>query len=161
MNRVHNFSAGPAVLPLSVVEQLSAALPNFQNTGLGLMELSHRSPTFDAVHRSAEDRLRRLLGIPSDYRVLFLQGGASLQFHMTALNLLAEDESADFIVSGIWAKKGLDEAKRVRTGRSAWDGKDTHYDRLPDVVQTDPTTRSTERSSPLIPTWALCPLWQI
>jgi phosphoserine aminotransferase len=138
MNRVHNFSAGPAVLPLSVVEQLSAALPNFQNTGLGLMELSHRSTTFDAVHRSAEDRLRRLLGIPSDYRVLFLQGGASLQFHMTALNLLAEDESADFIVSGIWAKKGLDEAKRMRAGRSAWDGKDTHYDRLPDAVQTDP-----------------------
>jgi len=138
MNRAHNFSAGPAVLPLSVVEQLSAALPNFQSTGLGLMELSHRSPTFDAVHRSAEDRLRRLLGIPEDYRVLFLQGGASLQFHMTALNLLAENESADFIVSGVWAKKGLVEAQRVRAGRVAWDGNDTQYDRLPDTLETDP-----------------------
>jgi phosphoserine aminotransferase len=138
MKRAHNFSAGPAVLPLSVVEQLSAALPNFQNTGLGLMELSHRSPTFDAVHRSAENRLRRLLGIPQEYKVLFLQGGASLQFHMTALNLLAANESADFIVTGVWAKKGLAEAKRVRAGRVVWDGKDTLYDRLPDSVQTDP-----------------------
>ncbi len=138
MNRAHNFSAGPAVLPLSVVEQLSAALPNFQNTGLGLMELSHRSPTFDAVHRSAEDRLRRLLGIPDSYKVLFLQGGASLQFHMTALNLLAENESADFVVTGTWAKKGLDEAKRVRAGRAAWDGKETRYDRLPGTIQADP-----------------------
>ena len=138
MNRAHNFSAGPAVLPLSVVEQLSAALPNFQNTGLGLMELSHRSPTFDAVHRSAEDRLRRILGIPDAYKVLFLQGGASLQFHMTALNLLTEDESADFVVTGTWAKKGLDEAQRVRAGRAAWDGKDTLYDRLPDTLQADP-----------------------
>jgi len=138
MSRAHNFSAGPAVLPLSVVEQLSAALPNFQDTGLGLMELSHRSPTFDAVHRSAEERLRRILGIPSDYRVLFLQGGASLQFHMTALNLLSEGESADFIVTGTWAKKGLDEVQRMRSGRAAWDGKDTHYDRLPTSVQTDP-----------------------
>ena len=95
MSRVHNFSAGPAVLPLSVIEQLAEALPDFQGTGLGLMELSHRSPTFDAVHRGAEERLRRILGVPDDYAVIFLQGGASLQFHMTAQNLLAEGESAE------------------------------------------------------------------
>ena len=78
MSRVHNFSAGPAVLPLSVVEQIQAALPDFQGCGLGLMELSHRSATFDGVHRMAETRLRRILSIPDDYKVLFLQGGASL-----------------------------------------------------------------------------------
>ena len=137
MSRAHNFSAGPAVLPLSVIEQLAAALPEFQGTGQGLMELSHRSPAFDGVHRSAEARLRRVLSIPDDYAVIFLQGGASLQFHMTALNLLSEGESADFVVTGTWAQKGLVEAQRIRAGRAAWDGKDTRFDRLPESVQTD------------------------
>ena len=110
MNRAHNFSAGPAVLPTSVIKQLQDALPNLKNTGLGLMEMSHRSSTFDGVHRAAEERLRRILEIPEDYRVLFLQGGASLQFHMTALNLLGPGESADFVVTGTWSQKGLAEA---------------------------------------------------
>jgi len=138
MNRTHNFSAGPAVLPLSVIEQLRDALPNFQGTGLGLMEMSHRSSTFDEVHRSAENRLRRILGVPENYSVLFLQGGASLQFHMTALNLLGENESADFVVTGTWAKKGLEEANRVRAGRTAWDGSESRFNHLPNSVQADP-----------------------
>lgn len=137
MNRAHNFSAGPALLPLSVIEQLSKALPDFQGTGLGLMELSHRSPVFDAVHRGAEDRLRRIMGIPEDYAVLFLQGGASLQFHMTALNLLRPSDSADFIVTGTWANKAVSEAQRVAGGRIAWDGKDTRYSTLPTSVEVD------------------------
>ncbi|MGB0638731.1 MAG: 3-phosphoserine/phosphohydroxythreonine transaminase [Myxococcota bacterium] len=137
MSRVHNFSAGPAVLPLSVIEQLADALPNFQGTGLGLMELSHRSPTFDAVHRSAEARLRRILGVPDEYAVIFLQGGASLQFHMTAQNLLAEGESADFLVTGVWAAKALKEANRTRSARAAWDGKGSNYDHVPDSVDID------------------------
>jgi phosphoserine aminotransferase len=139
MSRVHNFSAGPAVLPLSVIEELSAALPDFQGTGLGLMELSHRSPTFDAVHRSAESRLRRVLSIPSDYEIIFLQGGASLQFLMTALNLLDDRESADFIVTGTWSQKALKEAQRVRAGRSAWDGESCQFNRVPDEVSVDPS----------------------
>jgi phosphoserine aminotransferase len=138
MTRAHNFSAGPAVLPLSVIEQLSAALPEFQGSGMGLMELSHRSTIFDAVHRGAEERLRRVMGIPEDYEVLFLQGGASLQFHMTALNLLQPNESADFIVTGTWSNKAVKEAKRVAGGRIAWDGKDSQYSTLPDAVQIDP-----------------------
>jgi phosphoserine aminotransferase len=135
MNRAHNFSAGPAVLPLSVIEELAAALPNFQETGLGLMELSHRSTTFDAVHRSAETRLRRVLSIPEDYRVLFLQGGASLQFHMIPLNLLQAGESADFLVTGVWAKKALAETQRFRAARVLWDGADHSYDRLPQQLE--------------------------
>ncbi len=138
MTRAHNFSAGPAVLPLSVIEQLSEALPEFQGSGLGLMELSHRSPTFDAVHRSAEERLRRVMGIPDDYEVLFLQGGASLQFHMTALNLLTPGESADFIVTGTWSNKAVKEAQRVAGGRVAWDGSDSQYSTLPSTVDLDP-----------------------
>jgi phosphoserine aminotransferase len=137
MTRAHNFSAGPAVLPLSVIEELADALPNFQGTGLGLMELSHRSPTFDGVHRAAEQRLRRVLGIPEEFEVLFLQGGASLQFHMTALNLLKEGESADFIVTGTWSEKAVAEAQRVRGGRVAWEAKATNYDRLPESVDVD------------------------
>ena len=137
MSREHNFSAGPAVLPLSVVEELAEALPNFKGTGLGLMELSHRSPTFDAVHRSAEARLRRVLSIPDNYEVLFLQGGASLQFLMTVLNLLQEGESADFVVTGIWSQKALKEAQRVRSGRSAWDGVECNYSRVPTTISVD------------------------
>ena len=139
MTRAHNFSAGPAVLPLSVIEELAAALPDFQGTGLGLMELSHRSPTFDAVHRSAEQRLRRVLGVPDDYEVLFLQGGASLQFLMTVLNLLDEGESADFVVTGTWSEKALKEAQRVRSARSAWDGSDVHFNRVPGSISVDPS----------------------
>ena len=139
MNRAHNFSAGPAVLPSSVIEQLRDALPNFKGTGLGLMEMSHRSSTFDDVHRSAENRLRRILTIPDEYSVLFLQGGASLQFHMTALNLLQEGESADFVVTGTWAKKGMDEANRIRSARAAWDGSESTFNHLPNTVSPDPS----------------------
>ena len=131
MSRAHNFSAGPAVLPLTVIEQLQAALPDFQDTGLGLMELSHRSATFDAVHRGAEERLRRILGVPADYHVLFLQGGASLQFHVTASNLISAGESADFLVTGAWSQKALKEAQRVATAKAISDGADTNFDRIP------------------------------
>lgn len=137
MNRAHNFSAGPAVLPLRVIEQLADALPDFKGSGLGLMELSHRSPIFDAVHRGAEERLRRVMGIPDEYAVLFLQGGASLQFHMTALNLLEPGESADFVVTGTWSNKAVNEARRVAGGRIAWDGKDAQYSTLPNAVEYD------------------------
>jgi phosphoserine aminotransferase len=133
MSRAHNFSAGPAVLPLSVVEQLAAALPNFKGTGLGLMELSHRSAIFDEVHRGAETRLRRILSVPDEYSVLFLQGGASLQFHMVPMNLLEEGESADFILSGIWTKKAMVEAKRSHAATIIWSG-EPGYSTLPETI---------------------------
>ena len=84
--RIHNFGAGPAVLPLEVVEEVAATLPNLLNSGFGLLEGSHRSPTFQSVIDSAVERSRGVLAVPDDYEVLFLQGGASTQFYMTALN---------------------------------------------------------------------------
>lgn len=131
MSRAYNFSAGPAVLPLPVLDELRDALPEFRDTRVGLMELSHRSAAFGAVIASAEARLRRLLAVPDDYAVLFLQGGASLQFFMSALNLLAPGQAADFLVTGAWSKKALKEARRVGDAQAVWDGEATGYDRLP------------------------------
>ena len=139
MSRAHNFSAGPAVLPLSVVNALSEALPEFQDTRQGLMELSHRSPAFDGVCESAKARMRRLLAIPDDYEILLLQGGASLQFYMTALNLTAPDEKADFLMTGTWSSKAIKEAGRVCDAARAWDGAETGHTRVPS--QGDYTVR--------------------
>jgi len=88
LGRIHNFGAGPATLPLEVVEECQNSLPNLNASGFGLLEISHRSETFQKIIDSAMERLRRILSIPEDYTVLFLQGGASLQFYMSALNLL-------------------------------------------------------------------------
>jgi phosphoserine aminotransferase len=120
MTRVHNFSAGPAVLPVEILTEISEALPNFNNCGLGLMELSHRSSTFDEVIVSARNRLRYLMNIPQEYEVLFLQGGASLQFYMTALNLLTAKESADYICTGTWSQKAIKEVNRCATANVIW-----------------------------------------
>lgn len=131
MSRAHNFSAGPAVLPLEVLSELSAALPDFQETGLGLMELSHRSSTFDNVMQSAKSRLRSLLNIPEDYQILFLQGGASLQFYMTALNFLLPKDSADYINTGTWSTKALKEAKRIAPVKEIWAPKNGVFNTVP------------------------------
>ena len=128
--RIHNFSAGPAVLPLSVVDQLREQLPNLNGSGLGLMEISHRSATFDAIVNSAKSRLRRVLSIPDDFEVLLLQGGASLQFCMLAMNLLRGGR-ADYLDTGTWSKKAVAEAKHFGTPRVAWSGADVGYSDLP------------------------------
>lgn len=120
MSRAHNFSAGPAVLPEEILSELAEALPNFQNTGLGLMELSHRSSTFDAVIESAKNRFRNLMNIPADYEILFLQGGASLQFYMTALNFLLPSDTADYINTGTWSTNALKEARRIAPVKEIW-----------------------------------------
>ena len=119
--RIHNFGAGPAVLPLSVVEEVREALPNLHGSGLGLLEISHRSKTFQAVVDSAVARVRRVLSVPADYPIVFLQGGASLQFYMAPLNLLRPGEAADYLVTGTWAQKALKEAKLVGDAKAAWD----------------------------------------
>lgn len=128
MARAHNFSAGPAFLPLSVIEEIQAALPELGNTGMGLMELSHRSAPFEAIRDAAEARLRRLMAIPQDYTVLFLQGGASLQFYMHALNLLRPTDAADIIMTGTWSDKALVEMRRCGDIGVAWKGE---YVRVP------------------------------
>ena len=129
--RVHNFGAGPAVLPLSVVEECRAALPNLNGSGFGLLEISHRSQVFQDVVDSAMAGLRRVLGVPDDYTVLFLQGGASLQFYMTALNLLGESEKADYLLTGGWSKKALAEAQRVGDAQAAWSPDESGFKRVP------------------------------
>lgn len=130
-HRVHNFGAGPAVLPLQVVEEVQAALPNFQNSGFGLLEISHHSKQFQAVVDSATARLKRVLSVPDDYTVLFLQGGASLQFYMTALNLLKPGESADYLVTGTWSKKALADAKKVGDAKAIWDDAPNNFRSVP------------------------------
>src|SRR5207248_955322 len=100
--RIYNFSAGPAVLPVPVLEQARDEMLSLPGVGMSVMEISHRSQTFDEIHQSAVQGLRDLLGIPANYRVLFLQGGASLQFSMVPLNLLPASGSADYLVTGSW-----------------------------------------------------------
>ena len=152
MPRHHNFSAGPALLPLSVIHELQEALPEFKDSNIGLMELSHRSPTFGSVIESARDRFRRLLAIPEDYHVLFLQGGASLQFYMSALNLLAPEEKASYVMTGTWSIKALKEARRCSNSEACWEPSDGLYNHVPqpneiqqqsDSIYTHYTTNNT------------------
>ena len=113
MNRIFNFSAGPAVLPLPVLEEAQRDLIALPGVGMSILEISHRSKAFDEVIQGAEADLRALAGIPDDYAVLFLQGGASLQFSMVPMNLLPQGGTADYIVTGVWSQKAVKEAKKV------------------------------------------------
>jgi phosphoserine aminotransferase len=112
MSRIYNFSAGPATLPLPVLEEAQRDLLALPGVGMSVMEISHRSKPFDEIIQGAEADLRSLADIPANYKVLFLQGGASLQFSMVPMNLLAAGQTADYVVTGEWAKKALKEAKR-------------------------------------------------
>lgn len=129
--RIHNFGAGPAVLPLEVVEEVAAALPNLDESGFGLLETSHRSPTFQGIINSVVERIRRVLSVPDDYEVLFLQGGASTQFYMTALNLLGKGGKADFLVTGGWSQKALKEASGVGDAFAVWDDSENGFKSVP------------------------------
>ncbi|AYF35019.1 3-phosphoserine/phosphohydroxythreonine transaminase [Halomonas sp. XH26] len=113
MTRHYNFCAGPAALPVAVLERARNELLDFQGRGLSVMEMSHRSDEFVAIADRAEADLRYLLDIPSNYKVLFLQGGASMQFAMLPMNLLGQGGSANFIQTGIWGKKAISEARRL------------------------------------------------
>ncbi|RMD80526.1 MAG: 3-phosphoserine/phosphohydroxythreonine transaminase [Gammaproteobacteria bacterium] len=119
MSRVYNFSAGPATLPEPVLRQVQEELLDWHGTGMSVMEMSHRGKAFRGIAEQAEADLRRLMGIPEDYRVLFLQGGATLQFAQVPLNLLPEGGSADYVVTGSWSKKALAEARRLGRVRVA------------------------------------------
>jgi len=112
MNRVYNFSAGPSMLPLSVLEKAQAELVCYGNSGMSVMEMSHRSPDYEEIIKSAEALLRKLMNIPDNYKVLFLQGGASTQFASVPLNLLPVGGKADYIVSGQFSGKAYKEAKK-------------------------------------------------
>jgi len=131
--RVYNFSPGPAVLPESVLEQAQRELMCLPGAGASILEISHRSPEFDAIITGAEENLRRLLSIPASYKVLFLQGGSRLQFSMVPMNLLrGTGQTADYLLTGSWGKKALEQARLEGETHIAWDGKATGYDRLPE-----------------------------
>lgn len=129
--RIFNFSAGPAVLPVPVLEEAQRDLLSLPGVGMSVMEISHRSKTFDEIHARAEGGIRELLSIPDNYRILFLQGGASLQFSMVPMNLLPADGTADYIITGSWGKKALKEAKRTGNANVAATMADGGFTRIP------------------------------
>ena len=138
--RIFNFSAGPAILPVPVLEEAKREMLSLPGVGMSVMEISHRSKTFDAIHAQAEAGLRELLGIPDNYRVLFLQGGASLQFSMIPMNFLSEGKSADYVITGSWGKKALKEARREGAVNVAANMADGGFTRVPgnDELSLDP-----------------------
>ena len=131
VNRVFNFSAGPAVLPVPVLEQIQADMVALPGVGMSILEVSHRSKAFEAILAKAEADIRALANIPSNYKVLFLQGGASMQFSLVPMNLLAAGQTADYIDCGSWADKAIKEAKKVGTVNVAASTKSETYSRLP------------------------------
>lgn len=141
-NRVFNFSAGPGVLPVEVLEQARDEMLNWHGAGLSVMEMSHRSKAYDQIIEEAEADARAYLSIPDNYKVLFLQGGASLQFTMLCNNFLPQGGSADYVVTGEWGKKAVKAAKAEGTANVLWDGKDTNYDRAPSLSSITPTPGS-------------------
>jgi phosphoserine aminotransferase len=129
--RIYNFSAGPAVLPLPVLEEAQRDLVALPGVGMSVLEISHRSKHFDEIIQGAEADLRQLLNLPSNYKVLFLQGGASLQFSMVPMNLLPKDRSADYIITGSWSKAALKEARKLGQTRVAASTEDSNFNRIP------------------------------
>ena len=131
MSRVFNFSAGPAVLPEEVLGQAASEMLDWHGSGQSVMEMSHRGKEFVSIAEAAEADLRELLAIPSNYKVLFLQGGATLQFEMIPLNLLGGKPSADFINTGEWAKKAIKEAKSFCTPKVIASSEDGNFTYAP------------------------------
>ena len=131
MSRVYNFSAGPAVLPEEVLKEAAAEMLDYRGTGMSVMEMSHRSKVFEEIIGQAETDLRDLLQIPDNYRVLFLQGGASLQFSMVPMNLM-KNRKADYIVTGQWAKKAFKEAQKYGEARAVASSEDKTFSYIPD-----------------------------
>ncbi len=131
MERIYNFSAGPAMLPREVLEQASEELVNWQGCGMSVMEMSHRGKEYMAIHAQAEADLRELLAIPPNYKVLFLQGGASSQFAMVPMNLLRGKTTADYLNTGEWSKKAIKEAKKYCTVNVVASSEDRNFTYAP------------------------------
>ncbi len=135
MSRVYNFSAGPAAIPDAVLERVRSDIPDWNGTGMSVMEVSHRSPEFVAVADKAAQDLRDLLDIPDDYSILFPQGGATLQFAMVPLNLAAEGEVVDYVQTGSWSKKAIAEASRYCEVNIVADSADRNFTCIPAETQ--------------------------
>lgn len=143
VHRVYNFNPGPATLPLPVLERVQAEFLDYRGTGMSIMESSHRSPEFDEVNDQAEKLLRELMGISDKYSVVFLQGGASLQFAMVPMNFLADGQFGDYLVTGTWGKKAIKEANIVAKGRVAASLDEINFSRIPndDEISLDPNAQ--------------------
>lgn len=136
-NRVFNFSAGPSVLPVEVIEKVQSELLNYQGSGQSIMEMSHRSKEFIKVMEDAEKDLREIMEIPDNYKVLFLQGGATLQFAMVPINLLRNSKKADYIVAGTWGKKAAKEAEKFGDIRVVASSQDDTFTYIPKVSKDE------------------------
>jgi phosphoserine aminotransferase len=141
--RVHNFGAGPCALPQDVLEEVQAEFLDFAGSGMSLIELSHRSKQYEAVHDEALTLAREVAEAPDNFEVLFIQGGATLQFAMVPLNLLEARHSAGYVVSGSWGKRAMEDAAPHGRVYAAWDGKEKSYTRMPAPVEISvrPATR--------------------
>ena len=131
MARVYNFSAGPAVLPEEVLQEAAAEMLDYQGTGMSVMEMSHRTDAYQAIIDTAEQDLRDLMGIPDNYKVLFMQGGASQQFAMVPMNFM-QNRVADYIITGVWAKKAWQEAQKFGTANAIASSADKTFSYIPD-----------------------------
>ncbi|BCN32024.1 3-phosphoserine/phosphohydroxythreonine transaminase [Anaeromicropila herbilytica] len=136
MGRIYNFSAGPAVLPEEVLKEAADEMLDYKGTGMSVMEMSHRSKAFESIIGEAEQDLRDLMNIPDNYKVLFLQGGASQQFAMIPMNLM-KNKVADYIITGQWAKKAFQEAKIYGTAKAIASSEDKTFSYIPDCSDLD------------------------
>ncbi len=135
MNRIYNFSAGPAVMPVSVLEEAKENLLSLGDTGIGILEHSHRGKAFTAVGENAESLCRQVGNIPDDYEVLFVQGGASSQFFTIPMNFLSPNDTADYINTGSWSKKAIKEAKAFGSVNIAASSEDADFTRIPEYLE--------------------------
>ena len=135
--RIYNFSAGPAVLPVEVLEKAQSELLSLNGIGMSVMEISHRSTHFETILEGATHGIRKLLSVPENYRILFLQGGASLQFSMIPLNFLGKNETADYIVTGTWGVKAVKEAERCGTVNTIFSTADSNFKSVPSPDELD------------------------
>jgi phosphoserine aminotransferase len=135
MERVFNFNAGPATLPLVVLEEAQRELLNFKGTGMSVMENSHRTKEYEAINSEAEALIKELLDVPENYRVLFLQGGASTQFAAVPLNLVPPDGHADYILTGAWAEKAYKEASKFVKANVIASTQDENFNRIPTIEE--------------------------
>ncbi|HOJ64335.1 MAG TPA: 3-phosphoserine/phosphohydroxythreonine transaminase [Spirochaetota bacterium] len=132
MKRIFNFSAGPAILPLQALEKAASELVNFNNSGMSIMEVSHRTPLYENVHNETLQLIREILSVPAEYDILLLQGGASSQFFMVPMNLIKDNMIADYVISGSWSEKAIKEAKILgKKVNIAATSKETNFDRVP------------------------------
>lgn len=137
MARVYNFSAGPSTLPVPVLEKAAAEMLDYQGCGQSVMEMSHRSKPFDRIIKSAEKNLRELMSIPENYKVLFLQGGASAQFSAIPLNFMNGSGKADYIITGQWAKKAFQEAQKYGDAKAVASSADQTFSYIPKTTRED------------------------